>query len=195
MPAPTLVIARIWVARHWGRWSCGQISRTRRSAGLHRAIDAERKRNSELVAEKLRLEQELAQAKLELKLERQNKFATNTQKSDDSAKRYSANGHSTSDESTSQSVDDSPVTEPKSCRTVSAKSCHLAAEHHWHQLSKDSGHHRRDARLHVHTGRFDRVSDHTGRSQFNRLYTFRRRQTVRQTRLHIPSSASKRQPL
>ena len=42
---------------------------------LHRTLDAERKRNSELVAEKLRLEQELSQAKLELKLERQNKFA------------------------------------------------------------------------------------------------------------------------
>ena len=111
MPAPTLVIARIWVARHWGRWSCGQISRTRRSAGLHRAIDAERKRNSELVAEKLRLEQELAQAKLELKLERQNKFATNAQKNGDSTKSDSA-----SDEAASPSADDSPVTETKKKR-------------------------------------------------------------------------------
>ena len=47
---------------------------------LHRTLDAERKRNSELVAEKLRLEQELAQVKLELKRGRQNKFATNAQK-------------------------------------------------------------------------------------------------------------------
>jgi hypothetical protein len=43
-------------------------------------IDAERERNVKLVEEVQRLEEELAQAKLELKLERQNKFATNQQK-------------------------------------------------------------------------------------------------------------------
>lgn len=43
-------------------------------------IDAERKRNSELVGENQRLQRELDQAKLELKLERQNKFTTNAQK-------------------------------------------------------------------------------------------------------------------
>jgi hypothetical protein len=48
--------------------------------GLHKIIDAERKRNAKLVEENLRLEKELEQAKLELKLERQNKFATNQQK-------------------------------------------------------------------------------------------------------------------
>ena len=48
--------------------------------GLHRSIDGERRRNTKLVEENLRLEKELEQAKLELKLERQNKFATNQQK-------------------------------------------------------------------------------------------------------------------
>lgn len=49
-------------------------------AGLHRSLDAERKRNAQLVEENLQLEEALKQAKLELKLERQNKFATNQQK-------------------------------------------------------------------------------------------------------------------
>jgi len=43
---------------------------------LHRTIDAERKRNAELVEANRQLEKDLAQAKLELKLERQSKFAT-----------------------------------------------------------------------------------------------------------------------
>jgi len=47
---------------------------------LHLTIDAERKSISDLVEENLRLQKELEQAKLELKLERQNKFATNEQK-------------------------------------------------------------------------------------------------------------------
>lgn len=50
---------------------------------LHRQLDAERKRSSDLVSRNTRLEEELAQAKLELKLERQNKFATNEQKPED----------------------------------------------------------------------------------------------------------------
>ena len=49
-------------------------------AGLHRSLDAERKRNAQLVEENLQLEEALKQAKLELKLERQNKFATHQQK-------------------------------------------------------------------------------------------------------------------
>ncbi|MDA1052722.1 MAG: hypothetical protein O3C40_19895, partial [Planctomycetota bacterium] len=48
--------------------------------GLYTTIDAERERNATLVEENLRLEKALEQAKLELKLERQNKFATNYQK-------------------------------------------------------------------------------------------------------------------
>lgn len=51
--------------------------------GLHKTIDAERKRNAKLVEENLRLEKALEQAKLELKLERQNKFATNQQKEEE----------------------------------------------------------------------------------------------------------------
>ena len=91
---------------HLGGAALGTLVLRANSAGeeldrLHRTLDAERKRNSELVAEKLRLEQELAQVKLELKLERQNKFATNAQK----------NGDSTDDETASPSVDDSPVTD------------------------------------------------------------------------------------
>ena len=52
---------------------------------IHRHFDAERKRNSELVAEVVRLEKALEQAQLELRLERQNKFATNQQKSEPDA--------------------------------------------------------------------------------------------------------------
>ena len=50
---------------------------------LHGTIDAERKRNFNLFEENQRLQKELEQVKLELKLERQNKFATNQQKCDD----------------------------------------------------------------------------------------------------------------
>ncbi len=50
---------------------------------LHKQLDAARKRSSDLVGENICLEEKLAQAKLELKLERQNKFATNVQKSED----------------------------------------------------------------------------------------------------------------
>ena len=47
---------------------------------LHETIDAENQRNSRLLNENQRLSVELEQVKLELKLERQNKFATNKQK-------------------------------------------------------------------------------------------------------------------
>ena len=53
---------------------------------LHGTIDAERERNAQLLAENARLREELEQVKLELKLERQNKFATNQQKQADSEK-------------------------------------------------------------------------------------------------------------
>ena len=46
-------------------------------------LDAERERSSRLFAENQRLQKELDQVKLERKLERQNKFATNRQQSDD----------------------------------------------------------------------------------------------------------------
>lgn len=49
---------------------------------LHATIDAERARGDRLFAETERLQKELDQVKLELKLERQNKFATNKQKQD-----------------------------------------------------------------------------------------------------------------
>ena len=47
---------------------------------LHGTIDAERERNRRLMDENQKLTIELEQCKLELKLERQNKFATNKQK-------------------------------------------------------------------------------------------------------------------
>lgn len=47
---------------------------------LLRTLDAERKQNSRVVEENQELRQELEQVKLELKLERQNKFATNQRK-------------------------------------------------------------------------------------------------------------------
>ena len=62
---------------------------------LHRTIDAERKRNSRLVEENEWLKQELEQVKLELKLERQNKFATNEQKSAESSATPKATSEST----------------------------------------------------------------------------------------------------
>lgn len=52
---------------------------------LHGTIDAERKRNEHLFEENQQLRQELEQVKLELKLERQNKFATNGQKEEKDA--------------------------------------------------------------------------------------------------------------
>jgi transposase len=53
---------------------------------LHKRLDAERERNTRLIKENLKLEEELAQAKLELKLERQNKFATNQEREEEAAK-------------------------------------------------------------------------------------------------------------
>ena len=50
---------------------------------LHRTLDAERKSSARLSEENERLKLELDQVKLELKLERQNKFATHQQKADD----------------------------------------------------------------------------------------------------------------
>ena len=50
---------------------------------FHRQLDAERERANRLFAENELLKRQLAQAKLELKLERQTKFATNQQKQAD----------------------------------------------------------------------------------------------------------------
>ncbi len=49
---------------------------------LHATIDAERARGDRLLEENQRLQKELDQVKLELKLERQNKFATSKLKQD-----------------------------------------------------------------------------------------------------------------
>ena len=59
---------------------------------MHGTIDVERKRNSELFEENQRLQKELEQVKLELKLERQNKFATNAQKNDKKSDAPAAGG-------------------------------------------------------------------------------------------------------
>ena len=50
---------------------------------LHRTIDAQRESISKLLDEILQLKEALTQAKLELKLERQEKFATNQQQKED----------------------------------------------------------------------------------------------------------------
>jgi transposase len=52
---------------------------------LHRQLEAERKSVSDLVAENRALKQEIERLKLELKLERQTKFATNRQRQADAA--------------------------------------------------------------------------------------------------------------
>lgn len=52
---------------------------------LNRTIDGERARIAKLVDENLQLKEALAQAKLELKLERQEKFATNQQKTEEAS--------------------------------------------------------------------------------------------------------------
>src|ERR1700756_5378454 len=52
---------------------------------LHRQLDAMRQSVSELVAENEALKQEIERLKLELKLERQTKFATNRQRQTDAA--------------------------------------------------------------------------------------------------------------
>ena len=62
---------------------------------LHGTIDAERKRNTELFAENQRLKSELEQVKLELKLERQTRFATNAQTKDEKPDATTAGGSKT----------------------------------------------------------------------------------------------------
>jgi len=73
---------------HLGGAALGSLVLQANSCGntidrLHRVIDAKRGRITKLVEENLRLEKDLEQAKLELKLERQNKFATNQQKQEE----------------------------------------------------------------------------------------------------------------
>ncbi len=84
---------------HLGGAALGTLVLTANQSGetfdvLHKTIDAERKRNSKLVEVNLQLEKDLAQAKLELKLERQNKFATNKQKEDENSADDGATGGS-----------------------------------------------------------------------------------------------------
>ncbi len=50
--------------------------------GLYRQIDSERERNSKLFAENQQLAKKIEQLQLELRLERQNKFATHKQKAE-----------------------------------------------------------------------------------------------------------------
>ena len=69
---------------HAGGASIGTLIRfaqenTEYLASLQRTIDAERQRSSELLHELEDVRKQLEQTKLELKLERQNRFATNEQ--------------------------------------------------------------------------------------------------------------------
>jgi hypothetical protein len=71
-------------------------NQTQESLGyLHRTIDAERATIARLVKENERLQNELDQVKLELRLERQNKFATNQQKQDKTPRSKSTSSAST----------------------------------------------------------------------------------------------------
>ncbi len=75
-----------------GRRGAGDFgpSRQRRAVTavdqLHRQLDATRKSVSDLVAENEALKREVERLKLELKLERQNKFATNRQRQSGAAR-------------------------------------------------------------------------------------------------------------
>ena len=69
----------------FGRRGAGAVVHIANSSGdtvdrLHRQLDAARKSVSDLVAENEALKREVERLKLELKLERQNKFATNRQR-------------------------------------------------------------------------------------------------------------------
>lgn len=72
---------------------------------LHGQLNGARNSVSKLLEENEQLKQQLEQVKLELKLERQNKFATNQQKQDETA-----------EENTSDSPDPPPSDEPKKKR-------------------------------------------------------------------------------
>ena len=79
--AATRTTATRRTARVWAEHAVGMLVNITNSSPksrlqLHRRLDAERVINSELVSQVLRLEKELEQARLELKLERQNKFAS-----------------------------------------------------------------------------------------------------------------------
>jgi hypothetical protein len=72
---------------HLGGASLGTLVLAARDHGetfrmLHRQLDGERKALSELVEENQRLNKKIDQLKLELRLERQTKFATNKQKAE-----------------------------------------------------------------------------------------------------------------
>jgi transposase len=68
----------------WGRWSVANQSGDSLD-GLHRQLDATRKSVSDLVAENESLKREIERLKLELKIERQTKYATNRQRQADAA--------------------------------------------------------------------------------------------------------------
>ena len=78
----TSATVRIWAERRWGTLVLLANEQELSRRALHGTIDAERARADRLFAENQRLQKELDQVKLELKLERQNKFATNKQKQD-----------------------------------------------------------------------------------------------------------------
>ncbi len=75
---------------HLGGASLGTLVQRANQSGevlerLHKTIEAERQGNAKLVEENLQLKKDLAQTKLELKQERQHKFAGNEQKEENDA--------------------------------------------------------------------------------------------------------------
>ena len=84
---------------HVGGAAIGYLVHLANSSGstslyLHQSLDAERQRNSKLVDENEKLKAQLAAVKLELKLERQNKYATNQQKAEASIRNTDADAAS-----------------------------------------------------------------------------------------------------
>jgi hypothetical protein len=75
---------------HLGGAALGEVVHIANTSGdtvdlLYRQLDAARRSVSDLVAENETLKREIERLKLELKLERQNKFATNRQRQSDVA--------------------------------------------------------------------------------------------------------------
>jgi len=79
---------------------------------LHASLDVARARGDRLFEENQRLQKQLDQVKLELKLERQNKFATNKQKQDSGGTADTPNASAAAVKATDKKKRGTPVGQP-----------------------------------------------------------------------------------